>query len=77
MVPNLPWIEEALMVRSRPADLVSCARNAEEKRLLHPLGPVLAISVKSRRVTYGDAEYRFGNDLDQTWTFNFGGKYVF
>lgn len=26
---------------------------------------------------YGDAEYRFGNDLDQTWTFNFGGKYVF
>lgn len=26
---------------------------------------------------YGDAEYRFGNDLDQTWVFNFGGKYVF
>lgn len=26
---------------------------------------------------YGDAEYRFGNDLDQTWTFNFGGKFVF
>ena len=26
---------------------------------------------------YGDAEYRFGNDLDQTWTFNFGGKYLF
>ena len=26
---------------------------------------------------YGDAEYRFGNDLDKTWTFNFGGKYVF
>lgn len=26
---------------------------------------------------YGDAEYRFGNDLYQTWTFNLGGKYVF
>lgn len=26
---------------------------------------------------YGDAEYRFGNDLDQTWIFNFGGKFVF
>ena len=26
---------------------------------------------------YGEAEYRFGNNLDQTWTFNFGGKYVF
>lgn len=26
---------------------------------------------------YGDAEYRFGNDLDQTWAFNFGGKFVF
>ena len=26
---------------------------------------------------YGDAEYRFGNNLYQTWTFNLGGKYVF
>lgn len=26
---------------------------------------------------FGDAEYRFGNDLYQTWTFNLGGKYVF
>ena len=59
MVPNLPWIEEVLMVRSRPADLVSCARNAEEKRLLHPLDPVLAISVKSRRVI--SSELRIGS----------------
>ena len=26
---------------------------------------------------YGDVEYRFGNELDQTWTFNLGAKYVF
>lgn len=28
-------------------------------------------------VTYGDLEYRFGEDLEKTWIFNVGGKFLF
>ena len=41
------------------------------------VGTGFQAAVSTSIYAYGDVEYRFGNDLDQTWTFNFGGKYVF